>query len=144
MGSRGRTSAQARNAEKTRRASPPGFADDHLEGRQSPGSSSVNAVEIAADVRESLKLRSSLKSCNYFTHHNPLVSWNWAWGWYNSGRVRDLVNPLVLIEDQDRSVSLIRALPLAVKETRTVTGATKPAAQGQCRLGQLALQAGVI
>jgi hypothetical protein len=29
-------------------------------------------------------------------------------------------------------------------ETRTVTGATKPAAQGQCRLGQLALQAGVI
>ncbi len=54
------------------------------------------------------------------------------------------VKPLVLIKDRDRSVSVIRTLPLAVDKTRTVTGATKPAAQGQCRLGQLALQAGVI
>jgi hypothetical protein len=77
-------------------------------------------------------------------HHKRLVSWHWAWRWYNSGRVRDPVKRLVLIKDRDRSVSLIRTLPLAVKETRTVTGATKPAAQGQCRLGQLALQAGVI
>jgi hypothetical protein len=77
-------------------------------------------------------------------YHKPLVSWNWACGWYNSGRVRDPVKPPVLIKDRDRSVSVIRTLPLAVKETRTVTGATKPAAQGQCRLGQLALQAGVI
>jgi hypothetical protein len=60
------------------------------------------------------------------------------------GWVRDPVKPLVLIEDRDRSVSLIRTLPLAVDKTRTVTGATKPAAQGQSRLGQLALQAGVI
>jgi hypothetical protein len=73
-----------------------------------------------------------------------LVSWNWACAWYNSGRVRDPVKRLVLIKDRDRSVSVIRTLPLAVKQTRTVTGATKPAAQGQCRLGQLALQAGVI
>ena len=74
----------------------------------------------------------------------PLVSWNWVWAWYNSGRVRDQVKPLALIEDRDRSVSVIRTLPLAVDKTRTVTGAPKPAAQGQCRLGQLALQAGVI
>src|SRR5215475_9874474 len=73
-----------------------------------------------------------------------LVSWNCPWGWYNCGRVRDPVKRLVLMEDRDRSVRVIRTLPLAVKETRTVTGATKPAAQGQCRLGQLALQAGVI
>ena len=78
------------------------------------------------------------------SHHKPLVSWNWVWAWYNSGRVRDPVKPLVLIQDRDRSVSVIRTLPLAVDKTRTVTGATKPAAQGQCRLGQLALQAGVI
>ena len=77
-------------------------------------------------------------------HHKPLVSWNWVWAWYNSGRVRDPVKRLVLIQDRDRSVSVIRTLPLAVDKTRTVTGATKPAAQGQCRLGQLALQAGVI
>ena len=77
-------------------------------------------------------------------HRNPLVSWNWASGLYNFGWVRDPVKPLVLIKDRDRSVSVIRALPLAVDKTRTVTGATKPAAQGQCRLGQLALQAGVI
>jgi hypothetical protein len=49
-----------------------------------------------------------------------------------------------VIKDRDRSVSVIRTLPLAIDQTRTVTGATKPAAQGQCRLGQLALQAGVI
>ena len=60
------------------------------------------------------------------------------------GRVRDPVKRLVLIKDRDRSVSVIRTLPLALDKTRTVTGATKPAAQGQCRLGQLALQAGVI
>jgi hypothetical protein len=77
-------------------------------------------------------------------HHKRLVSWNWAWGWYNFGRVRDPVKRLVLMQNRDRSVSVIRTLPLAVKETRTVTGATKPAAQGQCRPGQLALQAGVI
>ena len=77
-------------------------------------------------------------------HHKPLVSWNWAWGLYNSGWVRDPVKPLVLMQNRDRSVSVIRTLPLAVNKTRTVTGATKPAAQGQCRLGQLALQAGVI
>ena len=77
-------------------------------------------------------------------YRKRLVSWNWAWGWYNSGRVRDPVKRLVLIKDRDRSVSVIRTLPLAIDQTRTVTGATKPAAQGQCRLGQLALQAGVI
>jgi predicted RNase H-like HicB family nuclease len=38
------SSAQARNAEETRRASPPGFADDHLERRQSPGSPGVNLL----------------------------------------------------------------------------------------------------
>ena len=45
-------------------------------------------------------------------HRKPLVSWNWAWGWYNSGRVRDPVKPLVLIKDRDRSVSVICACPL--------------------------------
>jgi hypothetical protein len=76
-------------------------------------------------------------------HRKRLVSWNWAWLvqlWAGA----DPVKRLVLIEDRDRSVSVIRTVPLAVKETRTVTGATKPAAQGQCRLGQHALQAGVI
>jgi len=78
-------------------------------------------------------------------HRKPLVSWNWAWGWYNSGWVRDPVKPLVLIRDRDRSVSVIRALPLAVKETRTVTGATKPAQpKGGAGLASSHLQAGVI
>ena len=76
-------------------------------------------------------------------HHKRLVSWDDPFV-VEEGRVRDPVKRLVLIKDRDRSVSVIRTLPLAVKETRTVTGATKPAAQGQCRLGQLALQAGVI
>ncbi len=76
-------------------------------------------------------------------HRKRLVSWNRPFV-IEEGRVRDPVKRLVLIKYRDRSVSLIRTLPLAVKETRTVTGATKPAAQGQCRLGQLALQAGVI
>jgi len=76
-------------------------------------------------------------------HRKPLVSWDRPFV-IEEGRVRDPVKPLVLIKDRDRSVSVIRTLPLAVKQTRTVTGATKPAAQGQCRLGQLALQAGVI
>ena len=76
-------------------------------------------------------------------HRNPLVSWDRPFV-IEEGRVRDPVKPLVLIKDRDRSVSVIRTLPLALDKTRTVTGATKPAAQGQCRLGQLALQAGVI
>ena len=33
------------------------------------------------------------------------------------GRVRDPVKPLVLIKDRDRSVSVIRTLPLAVNKT---------------------------
>jgi hypothetical protein len=78
-----------------------------------------------------------------FFHRKPLVSWDRAFV-IEEGRVRDPVKPLVLIKDRDRSVSVIRTLPLAIDKTRTVTGATKPAAQGQCRLGQLALQAGVI
>ena len=74
--------------------------------------------------------------------HKRLVSWDRPFV-VEEGRVRDPVKRLVLIQHRDRSVSVIRTLPLAVKQTRTVTGATKPAAQGQCRLGQLALQAGV-
>jgi hypothetical protein len=76
-------------------------------------------------------------------HHKRLVSSDRPFV-IEGGRVRDPVKPLVLTKDRDRSVSVIRTLPLAVDKTRTVTGATKPAAQGQCRLGQLALQAGVI
>jgi hypothetical protein len=76
-------------------------------------------------------------------HRKQLVSWDRPFV-IEGGRVRDPVKRLVLIKDGDRSVSVIRTLPLAVDKTRTVTGATKPAAQGQCRLGQLALQAGVI
>jgi hypothetical protein len=76
-------------------------------------------------------------------HHKRLVSWDRPFV-IEEGRVRDPVKRLVVIQDRDRSISVIRTLPLAVKETRTVTGATKPAAQGQCRLGRLALQAGVI
>ena len=44
-------------------------------------------------------------------HRNRLVFWNWAWGWYNFGRVRDPVKRLVLIQHRDRSVSVIRAFP---------------------------------
>jgi hypothetical protein len=76
-------------------------------------------------------------------HRKRLVSWDRPFV-VEEGRVRDPVKRLVLIKDRDRSVSMIRTLPLTVDKTRTVTGATKPAAQGQCRLGQLALQAGVI
>jgi hypothetical protein len=60
-------------------------------------------------------------------HHKRLISWNCARGRYNWGRVRDPVKRQVMIQDQDRSVSMIRTLPLAVNKTRTVTGATKPA-----------------
>ena len=76
-------------------------------------------------------------------HRKRLVSWDRPFV-IEEGRVRDPVKRLVLMGDRDRSVSMIRTLPLALDQTRTVTGATKPAAQGQCRLGQLALQAGVI
>ena len=76
-------------------------------------------------------------------HHKRLVSWDHPFV-IEEGRVRDPVKRLVQIPYGDRSVSLIRTLSLAVDKTRTVTGATKPAVQGQCRLGQLALQAGVI
>ena len=80
-------------------------------------------------------------SCTRLVYRKRLVSWHCPFV-IEEGRVRDPVKWLVLMEDRDRSVSVIRNLPLAVDQTRTVTGATKPAAQGQCQPGQLALQAG--
>ena len=80
-----------------------------------------------------------------FTHHKRLVSWNCARCGYNSGWVRDPVKRRVMISNQDRSVSSIRALPLVINKTRTVTGATKPAQpKGGAGLASSHLQAGVI
>ena len=76
-------------------------------------------------------------------HRKRLVSWGRPFV-IEKGWVRDPVKRLILIKVRDRSVSVIRTLPLGVNKTRTVTGATKPAAQGAVRLGQLAVQAGVI
>ena len=49
-------------------------------------------------------------------HRKQLVSWDRPFV-IEEGRVRDPVKRLVLIEDRDRSVSVIRTVPLAVKET---------------------------
>jgi hypothetical protein len=50
-----------------------------------------------------------------------------------------------MISNQERSVSSIRALPLVINKTRTVTGATKPAQpKGGAGLASSHLQAGVI
>ena len=78
-------------------------------------------------------------------HRKRLVSWNCARWRYNSGWVRDPVKRRVMISNQDRSVSSIRALPLVINKTRTVTGATKPAQpKGGAGLASSHLQAGVI
>ena len=102
---------------------------------------------VAAGVSPGIPAVVAVADCGFalitYIYHKRLVCLDRPFV-IEKGRVRDPVKRLVLIKDRDRSVSLIRTLPLAVKETRTVTGATKPAAQGQCRLGQLALQAGVI
>jgi hypothetical protein len=51
MGTRRLASPSSRHAKKTRRTSPPRFADDHLEGRQSPRSSRVNCSRLALPRR---------------------------------------------------------------------------------------------
>ncbi len=51
MGSCCIPSPSSRHAKKTHRTSPPRFADDHLEGRQSPRSSRVNCSRLALPRR---------------------------------------------------------------------------------------------
>ena len=77
-------------------------------------------------------------------HHKRLVSWNRCLCDRTKAGVRSSI--AAGHDHQSRPlVSLIRALPLALNKTRTVTGATKPAQpKGGAGLASSHLQAGVI
>jgi hypothetical protein len=77
-------------------------------------------------------------------YHKPLVSWIDAFV-VKEGRVRDPVKPLVLTENQDRSVSMIRTLPLVgMKLEQLLERPSRQQSKGRVGLASSHLQAGVI